>query len=424
MELTKIYNQQLDETMYVGEHKSGLGVFIVPKKGFSKKYAIIGTRYGSIDNEFIPKGSDEVIKVPDGIAHFLEHKLFEQPDGTNAFDKFSEYGANANAFTSFNNTCYLFACTDHFNESFAHLLSYVQEPYFTDENVAKEQGIIGQEIRMYDDDPDWSGYFNLLKALYKNNPVNIDIAGTVESISKIDKEVLYKCYETFYNMANMVVCVSGDVDPYEVAEIIDKNIVQDGFGKAVSVYPEEPDGANMKEIRASFEVPIPLFNMGYKDNQPHEGEDVLKNELAMKIITRAIAGDSSDLYSELYEEGLINSSFDTDVMCQPQYSCVVFGGESEKPEEVCARIHKRVEEYAVKGICEEELNRLRKAVFGSFVRTFNDVTSISRLVLRNTLAGIDIFRFHEILDSIDLSYINKRLAEVFTEENRAVSIIS
>ncbi len=423
MELTKIYNKHLDETMYVGEHKSGLGVFIIPKKGFSKKYAIIGTRYGSVDNEFIPKGSDEVIKVPDGIAHFLEHKLFEQPDGTNAFDKFSEYGANANAFTSFTNTCYLFGCTDKFNESFAHLLSYVQEPYFTDENVAKEQGIIGQEIRMYEDDPEWCVHFNLLKALYKNNPVNIDIAGTVESISKIDKDVLYKCYETFYNMANMAVCVTGDLDPHEVAEIIEENIVQDGFGKAVSVYPEEPDGANMKEIRASLEVSIPLFNMGYKDNQPHKGDDVLKNELAMKIITRAIAGDSSDLYSELYEEGLINSSFDTDVMCLPQFSCVVFGGESAEPETVCERIRKRVEEYVEKGISEEELTRTRKAVLGNFARTFNDVTSISRLVLRNIFSEINIFRFHEILESIDLPYINERLRAVFSEDNRAISII-
>jgi len=423
VKLIKTENPHLGETMYIGEHKSGLGVFVIPKKGFCKKYAVIGTRYGSIDSEFIPKGGNEAIKVPDGIAHFLEHKLFEQPDGSNAFDKFSDYGANANAFTSFNTTCYLFACTENFNECFEHLLSYVQEPYFTDENVEKEQGIIGQEIRMYDDDPDWRVQFNLLKALYKNTPVNTDISGTVESISKIDKDILYTCYETFYNMSNMAVCVAGDVDPDEVAAIVEKAIVKEGFGKAVSVYPDEPDGAYKKEIKSSLEVSIPLFDMGYKDNQTHDGDDILKNEIAMKIITKVIAGDSSDLYNELYEEGLINASFDTDVMCAPQYSCAIFGGESENPEEVCERIRKRVEEYTKKGICAEEFERVRRSILGSFARSFNDVGSIGRMVLKNVLYGVNTFKFHEIYDTVTLEYVNERLADIFKEENRAVSIV-
>ncbi len=424
MKLIKTQSPHLGETLYVGEHKSGLGVFIVPKKGFLKKYAIIGTRYGSIDSKFVPKGGTDAITVPDGIAHFLEHKLFEQPDGTNAFDKFAKYGADANAYTSFNRTCYLFSCTENFNENFEHLLSYVQEPYFTKENVDKEQGIIGQEIRMYDDDPDWCVQFNLLKALYKDNPVNIDIAGTVESISEIDKDVLYKCYETFYDPSNMCLCVVGDVDCDEVADIIEKTIVPKGGSKAVSVYPDEIKGAYKKEIRTKLDVSIPLFNMGYKDNQTHLGDDVIRNEIAMKILVKLIAGESSELYMQMYEEGLINGSFDTDVMCEPQFSCVLFGGESEKPEEVCERIRCQVEKLRKSGFDEDNFNSIKKAILGSFVRSFNDVRSIGNLMIRCTLNGSNIFNFYDIMETVDVDYVTKRFDEVFCEENAAVSIVS
>ena len=209
MDYTKKYIESLDETLYTMVHPTGLKIYVMPKKGFSKTYAIYGTQFGSVNNTFVPLGETKPVKVPDGVAHFLEHKMFEQSDGTNAFDLFSRYGANANAFTSFTNTCYLFSCTEHFDQCFAHLLDYVQKPYFTDENIQKEQGIIGQEIKMYDDDGEWKVMFNMLKAIYCNNPVRIDIAGTVESISEIDKKVLYDCYNTYYNPANMAVAVAG-----------------------------------------------------------------------------------------------------------------------------------------------------------------------------------------------------------------------
>lgn len=424
MKLNKIENSHIGEVMYVGEHKNGLGVFVIPKKDFVKKYAIFGTRYGSIDSKFIPKGEKEPVTVPDGIAHFLEHKMFEQPDGTNAFDKFAKYGANANAFTSFNCTCYLFSCTDNFNENFEHLMTYVQEPYFTKENVEKEQGIIGQEIRMYDDDPDWQVQFNLLKALYKDHPVKIDIAGTVESISKIDDEVLYKCYNTFYDPSNMAVCVVGDVDADEIGEIIEKTVTKDGAGAgAVSIYPEEPKGAYKSEIRSKLDVAIPLFNLGYKDNDNLKGDELLKNEIAMKILVKLIAGRSSELYNDMYEEGLINANFATDIMCEPQFSCVVFGGESEKPMEVCKRIEEAVEKLKKDGINEKDFQRVRKAVLGGFSRGFNDVESIGTMVLRNILNGINIFNFHNVFETVDAKYVEKRLNDVFTKENMAVSIV-
>lgn len=203
-----IENSKVKEKLYIEKLNNGLTIMIIPKKNIQKKYIIWGTNYGSIDNEFIIPGEEKSTSVPDGIAHFLEHKLFEQEDGTNSLDTLTTLGVSANAYTTNNHTAYLFECTDNFYKALDELMDYVQHPYFTDENVKKEQGIIGQEIMMYDDYPDWIVYMNAMKSMYKNNPVNLDITGTIESISKIDKDILYKCYETFYNPSNMVMAVS------------------------------------------------------------------------------------------------------------------------------------------------------------------------------------------------------------------------
>ena len=201
-----IENLSVKEKLYIDKLDNGLTVMIVPKTGIRKKYVMWATHYGSIDNKFIVPGEKEVTNVPDGIAHFLEHKMFEQKNGTNSLDILTALGVNANAYTTNNHTAYLFEATDNFYPALDELMDYVQNPYFTDENVEKEKGIIGQEITMYDDYPDWVVYMNAIKNMYKNNPINIDIAGTIESISKIDKDILYKCYNTFYNPANMVMC--------------------------------------------------------------------------------------------------------------------------------------------------------------------------------------------------------------------------
>ena len=203
-------NRIINEEVISAKLDSGLDVLLIPKKGYIKKYAIFSTKYGSNDNKFIPINENDVIQVPEGIAHFLEHKLFEEPEG-NIFDEFSKLGTNVNAFTNFNQTSYLFSCTDNFCESLELLIKFVQNPYFTDENVEKEKGIIAQEIKMYEDNPGWRVFFNALKGMYFEHPVKIDIAGTIESIQNIDKETLYKCYNTFYNPKNMVLVTVGEI---------------------------------------------------------------------------------------------------------------------------------------------------------------------------------------------------------------------
>ncbi len=425
MEYIKEYNEKLNETIYKGTHSTGLRVFVIPKQGFTKKYAIIGTKFGSINNRFVPLGKNEAIDIPDGVAHFLEHKMFEQSDGSNAFDKFSVYGANANAYTSFTNTCYLFSCTDYFYENFEHLLSYVQDPYYTDENVSKEQGIIGQEIRMYDDDGQWQVMINQLKALYKNHPVNRDIAGDIESISKIDKELLYDCYNTYYNPKNMVLTVCGDVDVQRVFDTVEKLINTDvKTGDVKSIFPDEPDCINEKLIETKSSVSRPLFSIGFKDNIRAVGEELFKREMAINIITKLLVGRSSPLYSKMYEEGLINEEFGTDIMCEEEFSCISVCGESNEPLKVRDMIMAEIDNVRKAGFDKARLERIKKSYTGSFLRNFNDTEDIAGLVERNALCGIDAFTFFDVFDSIDYDYVNKVFDEIFKDEYMAMSIVN
>ena len=424
MEYTKHYYDKLNETVYSGTHSTGLKVYFILKKGFSKKYAIIGTKYGSVNNKFIPLGKNKPVKIPDGVAHFLEHKMFEQSDGSNAFDKFSLYGANANAYTSFTTTCYLFSCTDNFNECFEHLLDYVQSPYYTDENVEKEQGIIGQEIRMYDDDGQWQVMINQLKALYKNNPVKIDIAGTVESISHITKETLYDCYRTFYNPSNMVITVCGDLNPDDVFAIADKCIKTDTpHGEVTSIFPDEPNEICEKVIETTSGVALPLFSVGFKDNVRVYGKELFKRELAVNIICKVLVGRSSKLFAKMYADGLINEEFGTDIMYENEFACVSVGGESTQPEKVKDMILNECERIKKDGFNAEDVERIKKAYYGSFMRNFNDVEDIAGLVERNALTDINAFDFPEVFESIDNEYLKKVFDEVFKQENTAMSIV-
>lgn len=423
MKFNKVENKAIGETLYFGTHESGLGIFVVPKRNFSKKYAIIGAKIGSVDNTFIPNGENEQITVPDGIAHFLEHKMFEMSDGSDAFAKFSEYGANANAFTSFTNTCYLFSCTDNFYESFEHLLNYVKSPYFTDANVEKEKGIIGQEIKMYDDDGEWRVMFNLLRALYKDLPVRIDIAGTVESISHITPDTLYKCYNTFYDPSNMILCVAGDVDENKVLEITDKIMGDKITGtKARGIYPDEQENVFQKEIEQKLSVSSPIFDIGFKDSGKYTGDEILKNEIAVKIILSSVASKSSDLYERLYNDGLINDEFSYDYMYEEQYACAIIGGESKEPKKVCGEVIKYLKDK--KRIDADEFDRAKKSIWGSYLRTFNDVEGICSAMVRNVLKGVNWFDFSNIFDSVTLAFVNEKYEKLFCdEEKQALSVV-
>ena len=419
-------NEFLNETIYKGVHKSGLNVSYLPKPGFSKYYAVISTKYGSNDVCFKAKEDDEFVEIPDGIAHFLEHKMFEQPDGTNAFDKFSMYGANANAFTSFNNTAYLFQATDFFYESLMHLLDYVFSPYFTDENVEKEQGIIGQEIRMYDDDPDWRVMFNMLKAMYTNHPIRRDIAGTVESISKIDKDLLYYCYNIFYHPENMVLFVTGDIDIEKLGDILDNCVpVKDNHFSAVIKEYTEPKTVNRHEIIDNLEVSKPVFSMGYKDNDEIIlGKKLAKKNLVTSIILKMFIGDSSPLYKKMYDEGIINDTFYDDQTINRDYSFVQFAGESDDPYKVRECIFDEVKRIKKEGFSKEDFTRIKRNMYGKYIKSFNNIESIGNSYSSNFFLGVDLFDFLEVYDTITIDDCKKRFEELFNEEMFVMSVIN
>lgn len=425
MNFTRTENARLGESMLYGVHKSGLKVYVFPKKGFSKYYAIYATAYGSLDREFIVPGESEKTVVPDGIAHFLEHKMFEEPDGSNAFDRFAQTGANSNAFTSFDMTAYLFSCTDRFYDNLDILLDFVNTPYYTEENVAKEQGIIGQEIRMYDDDPEWRALFNMLKALFHKNLVKVDIAGTVESIAEITPELLYKCYNTFYSPANMALVLVGDIDEKRAEEIIDKHVTVMDSKRAHRPLPDEPYERVQEIIEQKLSVSMPMFRIGFKDNKCGEdGEKLLYKDIATDILLEVLFGKSSDFYLSLYEEGLIDRSFSKEADIQVMYGYSAIGGDSRDPYAVYDRVKKYLDSVMSSGLNDETIERVKKVMLGRNLRIFNSVEYMGNDFIRCALCGCDPLGYEKALREITKSDLTARLHEHFDTKNCVMSVIS
>ena len=418
MYFTEKYYSDMKETLYVGEHKSGLKVYVLPKTGFTKSYAILATRYGSVNNHFTAPGDTEPTKIPDGIAHYLEHKMFDQEDGSNVFDKFSAHGANANAFTGFTMTAYLFSASSDFYENLESLLDYTMHPYYTDETVEKEQGIIGQEIRMYEDEPDWNVYFNALRAMYNVNPVNIDIAGTVESIAEITKEKLYKCYNTFYHPSNMVLFTTGAVNPTKVGEYVERLISADtNPGEIINHFPEEPEQVSKKEIKDYYDIGTPQFVVAFKDSYlPEKGNDVLKADAEMSILLEILAGRGSRLYNDLYERNLINDSFDAAYEGELTYAFSAFSGESKNPDEVYAAICEEVNRIKKDGIAEDVFERAKRVCFGRAVSLFDKQESFSNAFCRFATKDADFMTYPSYVSKATLSDIGIRLSQLDTEK--------
>lgn len=416
----------LGEKVYYGTHSSGLGIYIIPKKDYSQNYAIFGTRYGSVDSKFVVPGETEPTEVPDGIAHYLEHKMFDQPDGSNVFDKFSRYGANANAFTSFNITAYLFNATANIEENLATLLDYVQSPYYTPETVQKEQGIIGQEINMYDDNGGWKVFFNFLGCLYNNHPVKKEIAGTIESISHITADYLYKCYNTFYNLSNMAIVVVGDVEPESILNVIESGIKKnEPFTEGIKkLYPDEPSNVAKHYAEQKLSVAMPLFMMGFKDTDTgYDGKKLLKKNIEMNILLQMLFGKSSHFYRSLYEQGLITPSYAVDYTMQPDYGFTSIEGESNDPKKVYDMMLAEVDNIRESGLSEDDFDRIKKFVWGRYIRTMNDVEDYASMYLQLLFMGIDYLDYHEVYNEINFEDIKKRFEQHFIHDNAALSVI-
>ena len=420
MEFTIKHDDILNEDIYVGEHKSGLKVIVI-EKNTEKKYATFSTHYGSINTEFIVPGETEVTKVIDGVAHFLEHKVFEQPDGTNAFSLFK--WANVNAYTSIDVTNSLFSCTDYFYENFRQLLSYVQQPYFTHENVEKEKGIICQEVRMYDDDPGQVCFYNCLGGLYKNHPVRTEIAGSVEEVMKTTPELLYKCYNTFYHPSNIAIICVGKIDPQKLGDIVDELITKDKpEGEIQQVFPEEPEEIVKPESEAFFEVAKPEFMLGFKDS--HTGGEMLKREIVTAALIHVLTGRSSPLYERLYEQGLINRYFGGYYEYGTSFAFAAFSGESSEPKTVTQAIYDEIERVKKEGIDPAAWERAMNMLYGRYIRLMGgDVESIGNDYMFSFHRGVDLSTYPEVWKSVTVEDGSQRLNELFDPEKSSLSVV-
>ena len=421
MKKSLLKNERLRASYLRVEHPSGLTILLYPMPEFSTAYALFGTNYGSVDNCFKTGADKDFVHVPDGIAHFLEHKLFESEDG-DAFSLFAETGADANAYTSFDKTCYVFSCTDRFEDSLKALLTFVQAPYFTQQTVEKEQGIIGQEIRMYDDSPGWRVMFDLLECLYESSPVKVDIAGTVESIAEINADLLYRCYRTFYNLSNMVLAVSGNFDPDRALAIIEENLKPSEPVRIERAPYNEPDGICKKETFRHMDVSLPYFYMGYKIRPEEDPMEFQRQQYELEILHDLLAGPSSDLNEELLEAGLINSSFGDEVLAGRGFLASMFGGESRDPRKVRDRFLETVEKARREGFSEEDFLSAKNAMYGRMLRGLNDVENAATAMLTAEMAGVGLFDTIDLLASVKLADVEKRL-ETFDSERLALSVI-
>ncbi|WP_449600942.1 EF-P 5-aminopentanol modification-associated protein YfmH [Paenibacillus sp. Marseille-Q9583] len=423
--MEQIHYDRLQETIYHEVMDNELQVYVLPKPTFKKTYATFATKYGSVDNHFHVAGGEETT-VPDGIAHFLEHKMFEEPEG-DIFATFASNGASANAFTSFDQTVYLFSATENIETNLNTLVDFVQRPYFTDENVEKEKGIIGQEINMYADNPDWRVYFGLIEAMYSKHPVRIDIAGTVESISTITKETLYTCYNAFYHPSNMLLFVVGGVDPEKVFSLIRANQKGKTYGKQGEIkriFEDEPEQVATKRLESKLAVSMPKIMFGFKEKvEDLTGEASLKRDLITKLMLDLLVGSSTALYQKLYDEELISDSFGHEFNSSPQYAFSAMGGDTKDPDLLLKRIKEEVDLILKSGFAEKDFERARKKKIGGYLRMLNSPESIAHEFTRYQFRGGDLFEVLPMYESITLAEVNERLQAHVNWEQLAVSLV-
>ncbi|HEI8449356.1 TPA: insulinase family protein [Enterococcus faecium] len=404
--MNKTEYEQINETLYHEVLPNGLTVYLLPKNDYHKTYGLFSTNYGSIDNEFIPYGEKEKVKVPDGIAHFLEHKLFEKEDG-DVFQLFGKQGATANAFTSFTKTSYLFSTTDQVEKNLTTLIDFVQAPYFTEETVNKEKGIIGQEIQMYEDDPNWRMFFGILNNLYPTHPLHIDIAGTVESIDKITAQDLYTCYRTFYQPSNMVLFVVGKMEPEKLMKLIRENQEAKNFPPKQEIVRYFPE--NTKEIikQSALEAAITRdkFVLGIKglDTLPQEGTELLRYKTAINLLFQMILGNTSRNYLAMYNQGIIDDSFGFEFSLDREFHFADFSGDTDEPEKAAEKVKEIILGFADDPeVSETNLDLLKKKMLGQYFQSLNSIEYIANQFTQSLFGDRTLFDLPEIIDSIQM----------------------
>lgn len=406
--MDKKHYPQIKETLYTETLPNGLKVYLLPKNDYHKTYGLFTTNYGSIDNEFVPIGATDFVHVSDGIAHFLEHKMFEKEDG-DVFQQFGRQGASANAFTSFTRTSYLFSSTDQVNQNVETLLDFVQSPYFTEQTVEKEKGIIGQEIQMYQDEANWRLFFGILGNLYPKHPLHIDIAGTVESIAEITAQDLYTCYNTFYHPSNMNLFIVGKMDPEQMMQLIRDNQAAKKFAEAQPIkrrFPEEGADDIVRESTLAMTVSRPKVILGVKglDEVPADGFERMRYKTAINLLLQLLIGNTSQSYLTLYNEGLLDDSFSFEFSLDRSFHFADFGGDSDQPEQLADRLEEILRDFAKNPeVSEENLSLLKKKMIGKYFQSLNSLEYIANQFSQSLSGDTTLFDQLAVIESIELA---------------------
>lgn len=407
----KVHNYELiDEKVFEHELDNGLKLFIIPKPGFQKTFVTYTTQFGSLDNHFKPLGSNEFVKVPDGVAHFLEHKLFEKEE-EDLFTAFAEENAQANAFTSFDRTSYLFSATNHLESNIKRLLTMVETPYFTEETVNKEKGIIAEEIKMYQEQPGYKLMFNTLRAMYSKYPIRVDIAGSVDSIYDITKDDLYLCYETFYHPSNMVLFVVGDVDPQSIVDLVDNHEKQRNKTNQPQIERaqiKEPEEVNTHTVTEKMKLQSPRLMLGFK-NQPlnESSEKYVQRDLEMTFFYELIFGEETDFYQDLLNKDLIDETFGYQFVLEPSYSFSIITSATQHPDELKELLINELKKYRGHLADQEAFDLLKKQFIGEFISSLNSPEYIANQYAKLYFEGVSVFDMLEIVENITLESVNE-----------------
>lgn len=419
--MKETFYPRLDERLFHRVLPNGLTVMVLPRPGFTRKLAYFVTDFGAIHTSFTLDGKE--YRVPDGIAHFLEHKLFDLPE-RDVTAEFAALGAIPNAFTSYDMTAYHFSCTENFYESLKLLLEFVSTPYFTEESVAKEQGIIGQEIDMNADNPDTGVFEQLMRSMYKNHPVRVPILGDRASIGAITPEDLHLCHRAFYHPSNMLLCVVGDVEPERVSALAEEILPNTPSPQATlrRSWPEEMT-CNAAFAQSAMEVSMPLFQLGFKCEPETKGEPAVRQEMVADLAAEALFGESSELYLRLYDAGLIDSSFGGGFETIEGMAMLTASGDSNDPEAVCKAILDRAEELTAQGMDDADFLRMKRSAMGRRIRGLDSFDSTAFRLCAYHLSDFDYFLFPQIYESIEKQEILEFIKKNVTKQRMSLSII-
>jgi len=413
--MPEIRNNILNESYQLIETDSGLKIAVYNMPGYNAVHAVFATNFGSVDRSFVMNG--ERYDIPAGVAHFLEHKMFENEDG-DAFEKYAKTGANANAFTGFDKTCYIFTATENVDESLDILLSFVTTPYFTPQTVEKEQGIIGQEIKMYDDSANWRLLFGVLEGLFINHTIRDDIAGTVESISHITDKMLYDCAKAFYSPSQMFLAVAGNITVDRVLAACDRAGFKYEKLEVERLKTEEPDEINYAEKSINMPVSVPMVAVGFKEKM--STPVTLKEEIAGEIIMDILTGPTSRLFTQLYDQNIVNGTFEGEILSGDDYYATIISGETRQPDILIGEIQDAIATLKETGISEDDFITSKNAMYGSMVMDFESVEEVATNIASAHFKNRTVYTALEELSALTLDDVNRQLQNMFRADKKTV----